>query len=385
MVAQVALSLVLVVMAVLFSRTLLNLQRVDVGFDPSRLSTFVLEPARSGYTRERAMEFYAQLDERLRRVPGVRAVTIAGSGSGMLWGTDSAADVYLDGADAAANRDGAKWQFVELNFFETVGIRVRRGRGFTPQDTAASTPVAVVTESFARAFFGNHEPLGRHFAGQAQAPTARQIEIVGIVSDSKVHSLRQDSPPIYYRPLAQTGSPTRTVVVRTVGEPEALLPAIADAVRQLDSRLPIRNLMTQQQHLERYVRDERTFAIASSFFGSVSLAISMIGLFGLMSYAVARRTREIGVRMALGAAPARVLTTVMGETLLVVAIGVAIGVGAAAATGRFVASFMFGLAPTDPASIAGSAFLMLSVAAFAGYLPARRASRVDPLVALRSE
>ena len=255
----------------------------------------------------------------------------------------------------------------------------------TPQDTATSTPVAVVTESFARAFFGNRDPLGRHFAGQAQAPASRHIEIVGIVSDSKVNSLRQDSPPIYYRPLAQTGSPTRTVVLRTVGEPEALLPAIADAVRQIDSRLPLRNLRTQQQHLERYVRDERTFAIASSFFGGVSLAISMIGLFGLMSYAVARRTREIGVRMALGARPARVLGTVMGETLLVVGIGVVIGVGAALATGSFVAGFMFGLAPTDPVSIAGSAFLMMSVATFAGYLPARRASRVDPLVALRSE
>jgi ABC-type antimicrobial peptide transport system permease subunit len=213
----------------------------------------------------------------------------------------------------------------------------------------------------------------------------RQIEIVGIVSDSKVNSLRQAAPPIFYRPVTQTPSPVRTVVVRTIDDPEPLLPAVADAVHAIDPRLAIRELTTQRGHLDEYVSDERTVAVASSFFGALSLLVSAIGLFGLMSYSVARRTREIGIRMAVGAAPRQVLTAVMRETLSLVLAGVAIGVTAAIALSRFVAGLVFGLAPTDPVSIAGSVVVLILVAAVVGYLPARRAASVNPLLALRAE
>jgi predicted permease len=385
MVGQIALSMVLVIAAVLFSRTLLNLQRVDVGFDTDHLATFVLEPARSGYDRPRAAELYARLEARLRGVPGVGAVAVAGSGSGMLWGTDSNGDVYLDGASDPVNREGAKFQFVDMNFFDTMGIRLRRGRLFTAQDTETSPRIAVVTESFARAFLAGGDPLGHRIAGQPQTPIERQLEIVGVVSDTKVNSLRQAAPPMFYRPIAQTPSPTRTIVVRTLDEPEPLLPAIAEAVHEIDPRLAIRDLTTQRGHLEEYVSDERTFAIAASFFGGLSLLVSAIGLFGLMSYSVSRRTREIGIRMAVGAAPWQVLGAVMRETLTIVGVGVAIGVVVALASSRFVAALVFGLAPTDPMSIAGSAVLLMLVAAIAGYLPARRAASVRPLLALRAE
>ena len=385
MAGQIALSTVLLVAAMLFSRTLLNLQRVDVGFDSDRLATFMLEPGRSGYDSSRAAELYTRIEERLRGIPGVSAVAIAGSGSGMLWGTDSNADVYIDGGDVPVNREGAKYQFVDVNVFNTLGIRLRRGRLFTALDTATSTRVAVVTESFVRAFLSGGDPIGRRIGGQPRTPTERQTEIVGVVSDSKVNSLRQAPPPIFYRPIAQTPSPSRTVIVRTVNDPEALLPAIADAVHAIEPRLAIRDLTTQRGHLDEYVRDERTFAVASSFFGGLSLLVSAIGLFGLMSYAVARRTREIGIRMALGAAPRQVLSAVMRETLTIVGVGVAIGVAVALASSGFVATLLFGLAPTDPLTIASSAVVLVLVAAIAGYLPARRAAGVRPLLALKAE
>ena len=300
----------------------------------------------------------------------------------MLWGTDSNADVFLP---IGAERGESKYQFVDVTFFDTMGIRLRRGRLFTSQDTATSPRVAVVTESFARAFLGNRDPLGQRIAGQPQTPMERQLEVVGVVSDSKVSSLREAAPPIFYRPITQTPSPVRTIVVRTIDDPEPLLPAVADAVHAIEPRLAIRALTTQRGHLDEYVSDERTFAVASSFFGALSLFVSAIGLFGLMSYSVARRTREIGIRMAVGAAPRQVLTAVMRETLSVVVAGVALGVAAAIASSRFVAGLVFGLTPTDPLSIAGSIVVLVLVAAVAGYLPARRAASVNPLVALRAE
>jgi predicted lysophospholipase L1 biosynthesis ABC-type transport system permease subunit len=245
--------------------------------------------------------------------------------------------------------------------------------------------VAVVSESFVRAFFANRDPLSHRIAGQPQTPIERQLEIVGVVSDSKVNSLRQVPPPIFYRPVAQTPSPTRTIIVRAADDPEPLLPAIADAVHAIDPRLAIRELTTQRGHLDEYVSDERTFAVAASFFGALSLLVSAIGLFGLMSYSVGRRTREIGIRMALGAAPRTVLTGVMRETVALVSAGVAIGVAVALASSRFVSGLVFGLTPTDPLSIAGSAVVLVLVAAVAGYLPARRAAGVRPLQALRAE
>jgi predicted permease len=385
MAGQIALSMVLVVSAVLFSRTLLNLQRVDVGFDPDRLATLTLEPSKSGYDATRAAELYVRIEERLRGIPGVQAVAIAGSGSGMLWGTDSNADVFIDNSAIPVNPEGSKYQFVDRNFFDTMGIRLRRGRLFTAQDTATSPRVAVVSESFARAFLSNRDPLGHRMSGQPQTPIERQLEIVGVVTDSKVNSLRQAPPPLFYRPIAQTPSPSRTIIVRTADDPEALLPAIADAVQAIEPRLAIRKLTTQRGQLDAYVSDERTFAIASTFFGALSLLVSAIGLFGLMSYSVARRTREIGIRMALGAVPSRVLAAVMCETLTVVGTGVAIGVALALASSRLVTGLVFGLTPTDPISIAGSALVLVTVAAVAGYLPARRAASVNPLLALRAE
>jgi predicted permease len=385
MVAQVSLSLVLLVAAALLVRTLFNLERVPVGFDASNLVLFELQPAAAGYDRAGASGLYDRIVDAVRRVPGVRAVTMAGAGSGLLWGTDSNGNVFIENRPPdGSGPTEAKFQFVDVGFFDTMGIRLQRGRMFTALDGSSSVPVAIVNDAFARAFFGSGDPIGRRFAGQADAPASRVIEIVGVVSDVRVSSLRLPPPPTFYRPVAPGGD-SRMVIVRTSGAEEQLMGAIADAVRSIDARLPLRRMQTQADSLYRYTTEERLLASAAGAFGALSLAVSMIGLFGLMSYGVTRRTREIGIRMAVGARPGDVLAAVMKETAAIVAAGVLIGIPAALASAQVLEAMVFELSPYDPASVASGVLLMLAVAGAAAFGPARRAARVDPALALRAE
>jgi predicted permease len=385
MAAQVSLSLVLLVSAALLVRTVVNLQRVPLGFDPADLVLFELQPTSAGYDRAAVATLYERLVGELRRVPGVRAVATAGAGSGILWGTDSNGDVFLEGGQGVGSPTDAKFQFVDLGFFDTMGIRLRQGRMFTPLDSAPALPVAIVNDAFVKAFFAGANPLGRRFATQADAPAARLIEIVGVVSDVRVSSLRRPAPPMFYRPIAQTGAASRTVAVRAMSGAERLMPAIAAVVERIDPRLPLRRMQTQADYLRGYTTDERVLAAAAGAFGALSLAVAMIGLVGLMSYAVTRRTREIGIRMAVGARPADVLRRVIGEALIVVGVGVAGGVPAALAAARLLDAIVFELSPYDPPSVLAAVVLMVCVAGIAAYAPARRAARVDPIVALRAE
>jgi predicted permease len=381
---QVALSLVLVAGAVLFSRTLWNLQRVPLGFETDHLVTFSMEPGLVGYTRDTARELYVRVAERLRRIPGVQSVATAGIGSGLMWGTDMKGDVFVEGASQPYTREGAKMQAVDPGVFETMGIQVVRGRAFTPLDVQTAPLVAVVTEAFARTFFGNADPIGRRFSGSPLAPAARQIEIVGLARDVRTSSLRT-ADPLFFRPIAQMASPSRTIVVRTVTDAEGLVGAVAAAMREIDPRLPLRELRTQRAHIAEYAAEERLLAVAALFFGGLATLVSTIGLFGLMAYSVTQRTTEIGVRLAIGAQPARLLRTVMGEALVIVGAGIVLGAGASIAASRFTSSYVFGIEATDAASIGAAALLMVAVGALAAWFPARRAARVDPIVALRSE
>jgi predicted permease len=386
MVAQVSLSLVLLSGAAILGRTVVNLQRVDVGFDAENIVLFTVEPGRSGYDRAGAATLYERIANDIRRVPGVRAVTIAGFGSGFLWRRDSNGNVFLEGQPQDSDvRPEAKFQSVDVSFFDTMGVGLRRGRTFTLADAQGAPMVAVVNEAFVKTFFSGRDPIGSRFAQQADATPSAQIEIVGVVNDVRVTSLRDDAPPMFYRPVAQTGSPARTVVVRTTGDAESLMPAIAAAMRAIDPRLPLRRMGTQEREVNEYVREERMLASAAGAFGGLSLTVSMIGLFGLVSYGVARRTREIGIRIAVGAQPRRVLGGVLGETLVIVGVGIVIGAAASFASGRALGDFVFGLSPHDPASLAGAVALVLLVALAATVQPARRASRIDPVTALRSE
>jgi predicted permease len=275
---------------------------------------------------------------------------------------------------------------IHTNFFDTMEIPLKLGRSFTASDTQTSPPVAILNETLAKALFPNENPIGKLFAGGRNVRPEQRVEIVGVVADAKVNSLRDAPSPMFYRPILQAGFPSRTVVIRTAGDPAALLPAIRDAVRQIDPKLPLGQLSTQMERLEgSYLLNERIFALASSLFSGLALIIATIGLFSVMSYSVARRTKEIGIRMALGAQRDRVLKSVMREALLLVAIGVMLGLAGALALTRLIRTLLFGLAPHDPLTISIAVMVMIIISAAASYLPARRASRIDPMVALRYE
>jgi predicted permease len=265
-----------------------------------------------------------------------------------------------------------------------MGIPVLRGRGFTEaENTAAAPKIAVINGAAARKYFPNESPIGRRFG--ASPETSGQIEIVGVVRDTKYDGVREAAPPTMFVPHLQTRTFGPTFTVRTAGDPLALIGGIREAVRQIDPTLPIANVSTQMEQVEQRFLQERVFAQAYALFGGLALLLAAIGLFGLMSYSVARRTNEIGIRMALGAQARDVLTLVMRESMMLVIAGVAIGLGVALAAGRFVASLLFGLAGTDTVTMVVAMTVMVTVSAIAGFFPARRASRVDPMVALRYE
>jgi predicted permease len=371
-IVQVALSLPLLVAAGLFLRTLINLRTVDIGFDPENIVLFTLEPELNGYDRPRAAALYEHIARRLVSVPGVRSVTTSAFGGTLMDG--GGAVMFLEGGVLAPMLS------VDQNFFTTLDISLRRGRTFTAADTPASPPVAVVNETFVRRFFPNVDPIGRSFRA------GRQMEIVGVVADARVNGLREPVPPTIYRTVAQLPLPSRRVVVRTDTGASHVIPAIRQAMREIDPNLPLQAVSTQVDAIEaRYLASERMFASASTAVAGVALAVTMIGLFGLMSYTVARRTKELGIRVALGARRSEVLRSVIGEAVALAGIGTVIGLVMALAMGRFLETLIFGLSRYDPVSLSTAVVLTVVAAVAASYLPARRATSVDPLVALRSE
>jgi predicted permease len=241
----------------------------------------------------------------------------------------------------------------------------------------------VINEAAAKKYFPNENPIGQRFGSSVE--TTDQLEVVGVLRDAKYNSLRDPAPPTMYVPYSQTRAGSAMIEVRTAGDPTKVTSGVREAVRQVEPNLPMMDVSTQLEQVERRFAQEKIFAQAYTLFGGLALVVASIGLFGLMSYAVARRTNEIGIRMALGAQRGHVLRQVLIESMILVAIGVAIGVAGALGTGRFVSTLLFGLDPTDIATIATATVVMSAVSALAGYLPARRASRVDPMVALHYE
>jgi predicted permease len=316
-------------------------------------------------------------------VPGVRSATVSLipllSGQGRTQGIDVQGHTAQPG-----DEDDAKVNTVGAHFFETMEMPLLLGRSLSFQDDERAPKVAVINQIMARKYFGDENPLGRRF-GFGGPETSGQIEIIGVTRDAKYIDMRSETEPTVYLPYPQSIPRQATFIVRTSGDASAMTASIRDAVHEVDSRLPIFGVKTQSQQADESLVQERLFATLSSFFGVLALLLACIGLYGVMSYGVARRTNEIGIRMAHGATAPRVTRMVMRETMLVVGIGVAIGLGAAVATTRLVAAMLFGLAPTDPLTVSFAVLLMIAMAALAGYIPARRASRVDPMIALRYE
>ena len=371
--AQVALSLVLLIVAGLFLRTLENLQSVPTGFNPDNL-VLLSTPVRGVEASSRR-----NLLERLDNLPGVQSVTAS---SDALFGTGQVRySIDLDPNDPETIVDVATF-WVGAGFLETQQIPLRRGRTFSASDEQAGPAVAIVNEAFIREFLAgfDQEPIGYRLAVFGSA-----IEIVGVSGDAKYGSLRDEAPAMLYIVDPEQSFRLTRYLIRTEAAPDLLIPAIGNAARDVSRDLGTPRITTQRDMIAQMYNSERLFALSSSLFGGLGLLISMIGLFGLLSYTVTRRTREIGIRMALGARKGTVVASILRESLVLVSVGVVLGLGAAAAVTRYIESLLFGLGPNDSTTIAGAVILMLAVSGAAAYLPARRASRVDPMVALRDE
>ena len=382
-VVQVALSLVLLVGAGLFLRTLQNLRAVDVGFDPQNLVLFRVSPQLNRYDERRSFAFYRDLAERLRALPGMRAVTL--SNLGLLSGSVNSTRIFVEGHQYAPDADRAINNLtVAENFFDAMMMPFLRGRRFVPADSRENAAkVAILNEAAVRRFFADDDPLGRRFGYNREHD--HDFEIVGIVRDAKYNSLREPAPPTMYVPYGQMRLTTATFEVRSPLPTASVVNTIRESVRQLDPAVPVMDVSTQFEQIERRFAQEKSFAQAYAWFGTLAVLLASIGLFGLMSHSVSRRTTEIGIRMALGARARDVLRLVLSESVRLVGLGIIVGIALAIAGSRVVASLLFGLAPTDVMTMAVAAILLGLVAVTAGYLPARRASRVDPIVALRCD
>lgn len=383
MVIQVALSLVLLVSTGLFLRTVNHLQDVDAGFNTRGLALFRIDAASAGYAKDRVVALHARIQSRLEAMPGVRAVTY--SRVALLSGTRQNMNVSVPGVTPASDAPvNVNTNGLAANFFTAMELPLVLGRGFTARDDESGPKVAVVNQAFARAWFGAASPIGRQLAFNAPNFT-HQVEIIGVARDAKYTQLRGPSPPTIYLAALQQIDGVASFAVRTSSDPAALFAAIRTAVREIDPLLPVFDLRTQSEQIARLHGQERLFARLSGFFGLSALVLACVGLYGLMSHAVQRRTSEIGLRMALGAWPGRILHMVLRESLALVCLGVALGLVAAWGASRLVATMLFDVSPTDPVTYGAVTLLLIGAAVAASLLPAWRASRIAPLSALRSE
>ena len=385
-VIQVALSMLLLVGAGLFVRTLRNLNNAHLGFDPDHLLLFDLNPPQTRYQDVKAMALYRQLEERLRAVPGVDSVTLT---MVPLVSHNRAGQMFDPDDQPKKEHQHVAFNSVGEHFFSTFGIPVVAGRGFNDRDTETSPKVAVINEALAKKFFPTSDPVGKGFTAGDPEHLVR-MQIVGVCGDAKYDNLRGDAPPTLYLPYRQQAREEfmtlfMTFEVHTRMRPEVIVPALRNAVAEIDKDVPLLDVRTQNEQIEDTTKQERTFASLTSGFGALALVLACIGIYGIMAYSVARRTNEIGVRMALGAQPGRVLRMVMREASLLTMVGMAVGLAIAATMSRLIASMLYGLRSYDPLTLGGATALLVLVALAASWIPARRAASVDPMKALRHE
>jgi len=382
LVSQVALSLLLLVGAGLFVRTLVNLQRVDTGFNQEHVLLFQIDTDSIGYKQDsRLVKLYRDVEEKVTSIPGVRAASFSMFAFNQ-GGWNSPASTRGD--SSSARTEGIRNNSVGPAFFEAMGLPLLTGRGFGAQDTETSPKVAVISEAMAQQLFPGSSPLGRRF-GMGGPEHSEDIEVIGVVKDAKYGNLMEEPKPMAYYPYFQAINYLSNFEVNFSGEPGAIVAEARRAIKEVNRDLPIVEAVRMSEHVGRSLVQQTLIARLTSFFGLLALLLACIGLFGIMSYSVAKRTNEIGIRLALGAAPGDVLRLVMREGLAPVLIGIAIGLPAAVVGSRLITSLLFGLTPADPLTICLATLLLLAVAALAGYLPARKASRVDPMTALRCE
>ncbi|HEU5409419.1 MAG TPA: ABC transporter permease [Candidatus Acidoferrales bacterium] len=384
-IGQVALSLVLLIGAGLFLRTIVNLENVPTGFNKENALIFGIDPIAVGYKEDaRLVNLYKGIEQRVSAAPGIKSASIAfftfNQGE---W--DNSVTVEGGAQLPAGVENDVTENVVGPSFFSAMGIPLVAGRVFGPQDTATSPKVAVIDENMARMYFPGGSPIGRHFGIADDPKHAGDFEVIGVVKDAKHVSPREKLRAAAYYPYTQNVQFYHDLVVRYSGSSKPIAGEVRAAVNQVDTRLPVVFESTLAGQVDKSIAGQSLVGKLSTFFGLLAAFLACIGIYGLMSYAVTRRTQEIGIRMAIGAGRADVLRMVMREVSVLVAIGLAIGIPAALAAGRWAQSMLFGLKAADPLTIVAATAAMLGVALLAGYLPARRASKVDPLVALRYE
>jgi putative ABC transport system permease protein len=384
--SELALALMLLVGAGLLARSFDALLDVPPGFASDRLLTFTASVPTTTYrTAADRAAFFERAAGELERLPGARNVTmttalpVAGRGSG-AWFTRLDRPWPADQTPPAV-----PYRIVRANYFEAMGIPVRRGRGFTAEDGSDGRPAVVVSESVARRFFAGEDPIGKRiYMGAPDNRVVPDAEIVGVVADVKQRGLDEELPEAVYAPhRGVRWAQSFTFAIRTATEPAALTPAVRDLMRRLDPGVPLVRIQTMDDVLEQATAPTRSSLILVGVFAAVALLLAVIGVFGVLNYAVTQQTSEFGIRMALGASTARVLWLVLGRGMVPVAIGVGLGIGGAIALSRVMRGLLFGVTPTDPLTLAAVTTLLVATAATASYLPARRATRVDPVRVLR--
>jgi predicted permease len=391
--SQIAVSLLLLIGATLFLRTLDNLLKVDIGFDTSRLLSFSIDPSLNGYDPPKVRRFAKSLLERLHAAPGVDGAGIAGIR--LLEGNQWSTSMTVEGYQPKPDESQSQWaNSVSPGYFKAMGIPILAGRDFTDRDELTVPPppgapdfrVAIVNERFARHYFGDSVPIGRRIGFGADPSTPTPIEIVGVVRDSKYTDVRDATQRQVFFPFLESSRPNAmTVYLRTSRPAESMFNMVRQTVSELDANIPVHGTRTLEGQVALSLSRERLVATMTATFGTLATLLAVVGLYGVMSYTVARRTREIGVRVALGATSTNITWLVIREVLIIAAAGIAVGLPIAWWLGRFVSAQLYGVTPGDPLAIGGAAMLLLIVALAAGLVPSTRAARLSPTVALRVE
>jgi len=380
--AQVTISVILLIPTGLFVRSLVNLLHVDLGIRTENIVGFNITPQWNGYDPDRSHAIFAQAEEKLAAIPGVRSVVASSVPliAGDNWGTS----FRKAGMAPEAKSLNSKYDEIGPGFFATVGVPLIAGRDIRETDTAAAPKVIVVNQEFVKEFLGGDNPIGM-MLGFGKNP-GFDTQIVGVVKDSHYSSVRQKIPPVFYRPWRQDPKiGSITFYVRTAMPVAEVVPQIRAAMRQIDRNLPLDDMRTLDDQIHYNLRDDELALRLAGAFALLATLLAMLGLYGVMAHGVARRTREIGIRMALGAAPGRIRSLVMRELIVILAVGLGIGIPAALAGARLTASQLFGVKPNDAAVVAIASVLLAVTAAVAALLPAQRAASVNPLDALRHE
>jgi predicted permease len=381
--AQIAVALLLLAGATLFARSLANLRAIPLGFNSKNVVLFGLAPGRSGYDEVRGNQLYEQVLERLNRMPRVIGASL--SAYTPISGFVDTGEIQVEGGDSR-KAAGTTINCIGPNFFDVMRIRLLLGRGIDQRDLGSASKVAVINEACARRYFGSGSPVGKRFRWRGEPNWG--IQVVGLVKDAKYHQLRGDSPPTVYVPYTQSQGywlQQANFEVRIAGDPAAAVAAIRAAVHEVDRTLPLSDVKTMEAQIDEALAQERLFASLVTLFGAITLVLACVGLYGLVSYSVAGRTHEIGVRMALGADRLGVLRMILSQVAVTTAAGLAVGVPATLALASVVQSQLYGVEAHDPFAILAAAAGVTAVALLAAFFPARRAMRIDPVRALRHE